>query len=304
MEDAPAELKFLAANSGDRDDVRGNDSGASDDDHDDCDEDHDHRDDEDVGDDLPYVAYPSQPITNDKPPVIRRGGGNTGAKGVLADYADAKRQERDNRERDKRATMEMIERMAFTVNNRVDHKPQEQKDYEDEDDEDEFMKEYRRKRIEEMQQAQRPTFGYLRAIDSAEYVDAIDGEKKDVFVVIHLYKNEIRECILLNHILQNLAIKYPYVKFLKIVSTEAKADYSDVGLPTLLVYQGGELMQRWVPVTVKLGKNFEQGDVELLLAKAKIIKSASIDKTGLLHKPKALNDMREYDDFSDEDEYD
>ena len=113
---------------------------------------HDHIEDE--GDDLPYVAYPNQPVSNDKPPVVRRGGGNTGPKGVLADYADAKRQERDIREMDKRAAMEMIEKMAFTVNNKADHKKPEKVDYEDEED-DEFMKEYRRKRIEEMKQAQR-----------------------------------------------------------------------------------------------------------------------------------------------------
>lgn len=73
--------------------------------------------------------------------------------------------------------------------------------------------------------------------------------------------------MILNHILQSLAIKYPYVKFLKIISTEAKPDYDDVGLPSLLVYQGGNLLQCWVPITVKLGKNFEAANVELLLAR-------------------------------------
>lgn len=87
MQDAPDELRFLAARSADRD-IRGNDSGESGDES----EPDDPRDD-DFGDDLPHVAHPDQPISNDRPPEIRRGG-NTGPKGVLADYAEAKRHER------------------------------------------------------------------------------------------------------------------------------------------------------------------------------------------------------------------
>jgi len=130
-------------------------------------------------------------------------------------------------------------------------------------------------------------------------VDAIDKENKDVFVVVHLYQTYNRECVRLNSILQALAIKYPFVKFLKIVATEAKADYSDVGLPSLLVYKAGDLVQRWVPVTVKLGKTFESVDVEMLLARYKIIRNTSINKVSLMHKEKEENPMEEFDEDDD-----
>lgn len=44
-------------------------------------------------------------------------------------------------------------------------------------------------------------------------------------------------CVRMNHVLQQLALRFSYVKFLKIVSTDADADYSDAALPTLLVYR-------------------------------------------------------------------
>ena len=57
---------------------------------------------------------------------------------------------REKREAEKQATMERLHKMAFTVNNRNDNKPNEE-----DDDDDEFMKEYRKKRLEELKQAQR-----------------------------------------------------------------------------------------------------------------------------------------------------
>eukprot|EP00026_Physarum_polycephalum_P013043 Phypoly_transcript_13404.p1 GENE.Phypoly_transcript_13404~~Phypoly_transcript_13404.p1 ORF type:complete len:301 (+),score=70.42 Phypoly_transcript_13404:45-905(+) len=278
--DLPDEIKYLQQQTIDKhSDARANDSGDSDSDR----------------DDIPHTDHPEQLLAEQ--PAMRNAG-NTGVKGVLADYAEAKENLRLKNQMDKAEAMRKIEKMAITVgnsnsnnNNNVD---------EDEDDE-EFMKMYRQKRLAEMQQASRPTFGYLRAIDSSEYVDAIEKEAKDVFVVVHLYKNEFKTCVKLNLILQNLAIKYPFVKFMKIISTEALPKYDDVGLPTLLVYQGGDLVHRWVPITSKIGNNFDSEDVELLLAKGKVIKTNLIDKTTMLHKEKAKDIMQEYDDddFSD-----
>ncbi len=52
----------------------------------------------------------------------------------------------------------------------------------------------------------------------------------------------------LNVCLQQLAIKYPYTKFLKIIATEATANYDDVALPTLLVYRQGQLVTSFIRV--------------------------------------------------------
>jgi len=280
----PDEIKYLQQTTVDKNaDRRQYDSGESGD-----------EGDED-GDALPHTNFPEQLMTEQ--PAIRNAG-NTGPKGVLADYAEAKEQLRVKTQAEKAAAWRQMEKMAITVNNNNNNNNNNNQE-EEEDDDDEFLRQYRQKRMLEMQQSAKPTFGFLRSIDSSEYIDALENEHKEVFVVVHLYKNEFRDCVKLNLILQNLAIKYPSVKFLKIISTEANAKYDDVGLPSLLVYKAGELVHCWVPITTKVGKGFDSDDVEILLAKNKVIKTA-VEKTHAIHKEKAKDVMYEYDDDFDE----
>jgi len=290
--DLPDEIKFLQQDHIDKQsDRRQYDSGESGDEGD---------KDGDEGDDaLPHTNFPEQMLKEQ--PTIRNAG-NTGPKGVLADYAEAKEQLRQRREAEKAEAWRKIEKMAITVNNNNNNNNinSNNNNNNDEDEEDdEFIRQYRQKRLLEMQHGAKPTFGFLRAIDSSEYIDALEKEHKEVFVVVHLYKNEFKDCVKLNLILQNLAIKYPFVKFLKIISTEANPKYDDVGLPSLLVYRGGELVHCWVPITTKIGKNFDSDDVEILLARSKVIKS-SVEKTQVIHKEKTKDVMYEYDDDIDE----
>jgi hypothetical protein len=69
----------------------------------------------------------------------------------------------------------------------------------------------------------------------------------------------------MNFALQQLAIKYPYVKFLKIFSTDAQSNYDDVALPTLLVYRSGQLDKCFVRVQDTIGTAFDVDNVEKLL---------------------------------------
>ncbi len=41
----------------------------------------------------------------------------------------------------------------------------------------------------------------------------------------------------MNYVLQKLAQKFLYVKFLRIIATDADAQYDDYALPTLLIYK-------------------------------------------------------------------
>eukprot|EP01111_Echinosteliopsis_oligospora_P013050 TRINITY_DN4578_c0_g1_i1.p1 TRINITY_DN4578_c0_g1~~TRINITY_DN4578_c0_g1_i1.p1 ORF type:complete len:293 (-),score=85.26 TRINITY_DN4578_c0_g1_i1:70-948(-) len=284
MTDLPSEIRFLQDDR-DNSDIRRNDSG------DEGDEDHEGHEHNETGDCLTHVDHPDQMLAEE--PVIRRGG-NTGVKGVLADYADAKRQMQVKREEERIQAEERLKNLAITVKS---EKKIEEED--EEEDDDEFMREYRLKRMRELVnlQSQRPTFGFLKSIDSSEYIDTLDKEHKDVFVLLHLYQNYVPACVRLNLILQNLAIKYPFVKFVKMVATEANDKYEDIGLPSLLVYKAGELQHRWVPLTSRLGSDFDSGDVELLLSKSKIIQSNLIEKGNIILKSRQEN---EYDDDFDD----
>ena len=63
----------------------------------------------------------------------------------------------------------------------------------------------------------------------------------DVWVVLHLYKDGIHLCNLINHHFQSLARKFPATKFLKSVSTTTIPNYPDKNLPTIFVYHEGNM---------------------------------------------------------------
>jgi hypothetical protein len=57
-------------------------------------------------------------------------------------------------------------------------------------DEDDFMKEYRAKRMAQMQEETKlPTFGKVLEINKQQWEEHVTRAPKDVAVVIHLYQN-------------------------------------------------------------------------------------------------------------------
>jgi len=214
--------------------------------------------------------------TENGEPKIRRTG-NTGVKGVLADYAEAKEKFREKQAIEKQVLQKMFESQCITVNN------QPEKNEEDELDEDDlFLKEYHERRLAELKNQNvsttehhslTPTFGFLRQISRDEYLDVIDNERNDIFVVIHLYQTYIQSCNKINKHLSELAPKYNTVKFLKIIASEAQPDFDEIGLPAVLVYRGGQLFKMFVPITLELPSLFTCKDLEVLFAKNGIIKS-------------------------------
>ncbi|XP_022740471.1 phosducin-like protein 3 isoform X2 [Durio zibethinus] len=54
------------------------------------------------------------------------------------------------------------------------------------------------------------------------------------------------ECGLLLQCLEELAVKYPATKFVKIISTDCIPNYPDRNLPTLLVYKNGAVKANYV----------------------------------------------------------
>jgi len=154
-----------------------------------------------------------------------------------------------------------------------------------EDEEDDFFKEYREKRLKQLQsqvkqsssqnstQAKKTsTFGYLKTITRREFLDEIDKEDPNTFVVVHLYQDYIKECTRLNKYLQSMAIKFFSIKFLKIISTEASCTYDDIALPTIIVYRGGEIFSSKVRIIDEVGKDFDYDDIEIFFANRGIIR--------------------------------
>ncbi len=68
-----------------------------------------------------------------------------------------------------------------------------------------------------------------------------------------------------NQYLQQLAIKYPHTKFLKIMSTETSDTWDDITLPSLLVYKDGDLIKTFIRIQDRLGNVFDVDHLEQYL---------------------------------------
>ncbi|KAK7294672.1 hypothetical protein RJT34_17562 [Clitoria ternatea] len=114
-------------------------------------------------------------------------------------------------------------------------------------DDDRFLQEYRKKRLAEMQEAAKVLrFGSVIPISGSDFVREVSQAPSDVWVVVILYKEGIPECGLLMQSIEELAIKYPATKFVKIISTDCIPNYPDRNLPTLLVYNNGAVKGNYV----------------------------------------------------------
>ncbi|CAG2122680.1 unnamed protein product [Medioppia subpectinata] len=148
----------------------------------------------------------------------------------------------------------------------------------DEDDFDDmndpFLKEYMIKRMQEMMEQidsdgkERPVFGKLLLLGSgAEFLEAIDKEKKFVTIICHIYTRNIQECVDMNGCLDCLAKQYSNVKFCAIEASIAgmSKHFSKSGVPALLVYKAGQLLANFVRLGDEFSDRFFAADIEKFL---------------------------------------
>ncbi|KAF0369755.1 thioredoxin-like protein [Gigaspora margarita] len=126
-----------------------------------------------------------------------------------------------------------------------------------EDEEDErVLFEYRQKRIAEMKaEALRAKFGELMQISKPDFIREVTDASKEVWVVVHLFKDSIPECKLMNAHLATLAAKHKATKFIKIIGDQCIPNYPDKNLPTLLIYGEGDMKLQLVGLAELGGLN-------------------------------------------------
>lgn len=115
-------------------------------------------------------------------------------------------------------------------------------DLDDLDDDDEFMAAYRAARVKQIEALRaKNKFGTVEQITGTDYVEKVNKAGDDIWVILHLYKDGIQLCNLINHHFTNLARKFPATKFLKSVATTTIPNYPDKNLPTIFVYYEGKM---------------------------------------------------------------
>ncbi|KAJ2682620.1 Proteolipid protein 2, partial [Coemansia spiralis] len=136
---------------------------------------------------------------------------------------------------------------------------------EDEED-DRVLEQYRRQRVAEMQaQAAKEKFGELVQISEPEYKSAVTEASRESWIVVHLFRESIPECKLMNKHLSELAQQYRATKFAKIISVECIHNYPDRNLPTLLVYGKGDMQAQLVRLDRFGGMRTKRRDIERYL---------------------------------------
>nr|XP_011754128.1 phosducin-like protein 3 [Macaca nemestrina] len=132
-----------------------------------------------------------------------------------------------------------------------------------EDHEDEFNEEderaiemYRRQRLAEWKATKlKNKFGEVLEISGKDYVQEVTKAGEGLWVVLHLYKQGIPLCALINQHLSGLARKFPDVKFIKALSTTCIPNYPDRNLPTIFVYLEGDIKAQFIGPLVFGGMN-------------------------------------------------
>lgn len=238
-------------------------------------------DDDDSEDDEFY--FRDLPPTAQQATMPLRSTGNTGVKGVIADYKEAQREEQlqkaedrlDNIQRLQRATQPAIRPRDNALDEKKTQQPGIDSDSDDDDDEDddEFLKKFRMQRIAQLKEKSNalPTFGTLSSKSPEDYVQLVDDMDPRVFVIVHLYEPSIAASRMLHSALDKVAQTMEHAKFIEVNALDANPNLDLICLPAILIYRGGELVQNMIKFTDGLPKAFTVEDVKEALEVAGVL---------------------------------
>ena len=227
--------------------------------------------------------------------------GNTGPKGVKADYEEAKLicERRLETQRMKAnaafqraaygATMQgesysLAAQMAKANLNgeRVGDDADDEDSYSDDSD-DEFLKLYRANRIKQLRtSAELPQYGSYKKVTPEKFVDITNETDPRSYVVVHVFEEYIPACQRLNNVFDIIARRYPHVRFIGFVATEGSQTLSHKALPAILVYRAGALVNRAsadLVGNILDSHKFTAEDVEWMLASKYGIPLPGVDIT-------------------------
>lgn len=182
---------------------------------------------------------------------------------------------------------------------------EELEDLEDDLDE-EFLQEYKKKRLEEMNKiAKKPHFGSVFEISRDEYLTHVTNAPAESFVVLHLYQDYVEKCKLFNELMSRMANKFPLIKFVKIVSTRCIENFPDSKLPCVIIYKEGKMRSNITNVDIEM--KFNMAGFEEFLVKMGVVERDEDDEeereiSNLKKISKGDKKNKNQDEDSDEDD--
>ncbi|NXA40985.1 PDCL3 protein, partial [Eudromia elegans] len=192
-------------------------------------------------------------------------------KGILPPKEDLKKQEQA--EEDEQLRILQQKSLVKTYEDMTLEELEENEDEFNEEDE-KAIEMYRQQRLAEMKATQmKNKFGEVLEISGIDYVQEVTKAGKGIWVVLHLYKQGIPLCALINQHMQALARKFRDVKFLKAISTTCIPNYPDKNLPTIFVYLEGDIKAQFIGPLVFGGMNLTRDELEWKISESGAIKT-------------------------------
>jgi len=175
----------------------------------------------------------------------------------------------------------------------------------EDEEEERILLQMRQQRIAEMKaRMEKSKFGDVREITAVDYVQEVNKAGDGIMVVLHLYKQGIPLCALINEYMKRIAPKFPETKFLRAISTTCIPNYPDKNLPTVFVYYEGAMKSQMVGPLEFRGMNLTEEEFEYLLGKTGAIETTIKDDPKPKVKDVMMSSLRRGQDGDDSDEND
>jgi hypothetical protein len=174
----------------------------------------------------------------------------------------------------------------------------------EDEEEERILLQMRQQRIAEITALQQKSrFGDVREISANDYVEQVNKAGEGIWVVLHLYKQGVPLCALINDYMVRLAAKFPTTKFLRAISTTCIPNYPDKNLPTLFIYYEGNLKKQHVGPIELRGMNLTMDEFEYLIGNTGAVDTKIKDDPKPKVKDVMMSSLRgnnDNDDLSDE----
>ena len=113
----------------------------------------------------------------------------------------------------------------------------------------------------------------MRLLDNLDKTQEVNKAGDGVFVILHLYKQGVPLCALVNEYMNRLAPRFPTTKFIRAISTTCIPNYPDKNLPTIFVYHEGALKSQIIGPEQMRGMNLTEKEFEFMLGKSGAIET-------------------------------
>uniref|UniRef100_A0A6A7FQ06 Phosducin-like protein isoform X1 n=2 Tax=Hirondellea gigas TaxID=1518452 RepID=A0A6A7FQ06_9CRUS len=229
---------------------------------------------------------------------------NTGPKGVLKDWRTYKQMETEKRKEKERERMQLAKKLTLTCRSHLDDEKAaaaaaavaESEDVDSLVDAS-VLEAYIAQRMQEMMEqalsSSGPQFGQVVQLRSSdEFLQAVDEEKQQVTVIVHLYRKEAGGCEAVSGCFACLVQDFKHVKFCELNASTAglSSKFVGSGVPALLVYRGGSLIANFVRLTDSLGDDFYATDLESFLVEHGVLPDRSLVPSSCIYSSAAADD--------------